>query len=156
MKNEISLDVGCGKDKRGVIGIDFDLSSDADIIADALYLPFKQIFGFVILRHSLEHLSNPTQALCEAHRVLRRDHSFLTVAVPNIMKAHSLLRWIFRGRLYNEHVICWRFIELSNLLEMTGFKIINHNLDTIPNRLREYSLIVNATRDNRRTRDGQS
>jgi hypothetical protein len=37
----VTLDVGCGKHKRGDIGIDYSRDSEADIIADACYLPFK-------------------------------------------------------------------------------------------------------------------
>lgn len=146
MRNELILDVGCGKTNRGTTGIDYDISSDADVIADAIHLPFKQTFGAVIMRHSLEHLANPTIALYEVHRVLRRGGS-LTVAVPNIMKSSGILRWILRGRLSTAHRICWRFVELNNLLEMTGFTVLTHNLNTIVERLQEYSLIVKATRN---------
>jgi len=41
-KKLIKLDIGCGKHKReGCIGIDIDPTSDADIIASALNLPFN-------------------------------------------------------------------------------------------------------------------
>lgn len=41
-EKKIKLDIGCGKHKKsGFIGVDIDKNSDADIIASALDLPFK-------------------------------------------------------------------------------------------------------------------
>jgi len=37
----LALDVGCGKQKRGDIGVDYSRNSEADVIADAHYLLFK-------------------------------------------------------------------------------------------------------------------
>jgi len=56
----VSLDVGCGKVKRGDIGIDYSKDSDADITADSHHLPFRdEGFGSVSSTVVLEHSPNP-------------------------------------------------------------------------------------------------
>jgi hypothetical protein len=37
----LSLDVGCGRNKRGDTGIDYDPKSKADIICDIHSIPFR-------------------------------------------------------------------------------------------------------------------
>jgi len=65
------LDVGCGKYKRGSIGIDYSRSSDADVIADAHHLPFREeVFTRVVSYLAFEHSPNPLTFLKEQHRVL--------------------------------------------------------------------------------------
>lgn len=54
------LDLGCGRNKRGDIGVDYSKDSNADVIADVCHLPFKdgvfdKIVGFCIF----EHICNP-------------------------------------------------------------------------------------------------
>jgi ubiquinone/menaquinone biosynthesis C-methylase UbiE len=66
------LDVGCGKHKRGTIGVDYSRNSDADIIADAPFLPFKdEVFDEVASFKVLEHSPNPLNFLKEQTRVLK-------------------------------------------------------------------------------------
>ncbi|MCJ7423694.1 methyltransferase domain-containing protein [Candidatus Bathyarchaeota archaeon] len=68
----ISLDVGCGKAKRGDIGIDYSRRSDADVIADSHFLPFKDdAFESILSTVVLEHSPNPLVFLKEQFRVLR-------------------------------------------------------------------------------------
>ncbi len=69
------LDIGCGKNKRdGFIGVDIDPSSDADVVASATNLPFKDCsVDTVNCSHLLEHLY-PQEAHAffdEVHRVLK-------------------------------------------------------------------------------------
>jgi len=67
----ISLDIGCGMAKRGDIGIDYSRDSDADVIADSHFLPFKEgAFGSVSSTVVLEHSPNPLLFLKEQFRVL--------------------------------------------------------------------------------------
>jgi len=71
----IRLDIGCGKNKRqGFIGVDIDPSSDADVLASATNLPFKNCsIDYISCSHLLEHLY-PSEARVffdEIHRVLK-------------------------------------------------------------------------------------
>ena len=67
------MDVGCGKNKHGDIGIDYSRDSDADIIADAEHLPFKnEVFAKVVSVTVLEHSPNPLNFLKEQYRVLKK------------------------------------------------------------------------------------
>jgi SAM-dependent methyltransferase len=68
----LSLDVGCGKLKRGTIGVDLDRNSVADVISDAHHLPFKEAcFSKVVSITVLEHSPNPLEFLKEQYRVLK-------------------------------------------------------------------------------------
>lgn len=67
------LDVGCGKHKRGDVGVDISRNSQADVIADAQYLPFRdESFSIVISHHIIEHLRKPETAIKEMLRVSKR------------------------------------------------------------------------------------
>lgn len=67
-----SLDVGCGKHKLGNIGVDIKKSSDADVIADVHFLPFRnEVFDKVIAFAVLEHVDNPVRSTEELFRVCR-------------------------------------------------------------------------------------
>jgi len=66
------LDIGCGENKRGDIGIDVRKLEGVDVIADMHCLPFKgntfdQVRSVVVLEHS----PNPFQCIKEQARVLK-------------------------------------------------------------------------------------
>ena len=74
--NKIKLDIGCGKNKlAGYTGIDIDPNSDADIVASAFALPFKdESIDEIYSAHLVEHF-NPNEAqrfFDEIYRVLKR------------------------------------------------------------------------------------
>lgn len=67
----LTLDVACGENKRGDIGIDLLPAKDVDVICDAHHLPFKpNIFDEVNSTAFLEHSPNPLNALKEQFRVM--------------------------------------------------------------------------------------
>jgi len=67
----LTLDVGCGFNKKGDIGIDYSKNSDADLICDAHFLPFKEsIFSEVRSEVVLEHSPNPLDFIKEQYRIL--------------------------------------------------------------------------------------
>lgn len=69
----ITLDVGCGENKRGDIGVDIRKTIGVDVVADCYYLPFKEgVFDEVESITLLEHCLNPFNALKEQARVLKR------------------------------------------------------------------------------------
>ena len=66
------LDVGCGGRPRGDINVDTDPNSDANIIASAEHLPFRDnSFDAVLFRGLLHHLKDPEAACREMTRVVR-------------------------------------------------------------------------------------
>ena len=69
----MKVDLGCGsKKKDGFIGVDIDVLSDADIIADLNEpLSFKDgEVSHINSSHVFEHLTNPLLALSEINRIL--------------------------------------------------------------------------------------
>jgi len=77
----MKLDIACGKRKvLNSIGIDIDPESDADVIATALHLPFKnERFECITSTHFVEHLF-PYELevmLAECYRVLKPGGSLL-------------------------------------------------------------------------------
>lgn len=78
----VTLNIGCGTDTRGV-GIDLNYET-ADIIADLNDgIPVEEnVADSVIMEHVIEHLENPSLALRELYRVLRRD-GIAMIEVPN-------------------------------------------------------------------------
>lgn len=80
------LDVGCGDTPKGTVNVDLHIGRSQHLYfpsrqvnpdrivnfvrADAHHLPFKShIFPMVLCHHTLEHLTNPLQALREMARV---------------------------------------------------------------------------------------
>lgn len=80
---------------------------------DAHYLPFKNnIFEEVFLSHVLEHLSDPSKALKEVHRVLANGGK-IHVWVPNFMDRNA--------KLDKTHKHVFNFLTLRRLLKNCGF-----------------------------------
>jgi SAM-dependent methyltransferase len=117
MEGNLTLDVGCGKCKRGDIGVDLQRSPEVDVICDAQLLPFRDnSFGTVFSSHVLDHLEDPELALLDWCRVARRKlviylpwkNGFLfskvrSVCHKNKSKGNVLLlhRWSFsKGWFY--------------------------------------------------------
>jgi len=70
----MKLDVGCGEQKRGDIGVDVRRTGAIDVLADTHFLPFKsEVFDQVVSVTLLEHCLNPFNALKEQARVLKKD-----------------------------------------------------------------------------------
>jgi ubiquinone/menaquinone biosynthesis C-methylase UbiE len=123
------LDVGCGKNKRGTIGIDYSKDSDADVIADNHFLPFKDgIFNEVISYTVLEHSPNPLNFLKEQYRVLKKD-GIITCVTDNA----QFYRWsVMPGSrkhrhqfLHKDHYCVFYPENVERLLKMAGFSILH-------------------------------
>lgn len=124
------LDIGCGKKQelfrnkvKTYIGLDNQKtltvnegrsSSDADIMGDAMNLPFRKgEFDCVIALSLLEHVPEPQLVVNEAYRVLKKGGTF-ALTVP------------FMNRLHMAPYDYFRFTEfgLRHILKKAGFKII--------------------------------
>jgi len=86
------LDLGCGRAKReGSIGLDLTRETSADVVADMdnAHLPFKDMtFDEIVIRDSLEHVSDVRATLKEAARILRHG-GFISVRVPHFSSLHA-------------------------------------------------------------------
>ncbi|MEM3734837.1 MAG: methyltransferase domain-containing protein [Nitrososphaerales archaeon] len=94
-----------------------------DVVADVVHLPFiSECFDRVYLRHVLEHV-NDLAALQEAKRVLKSGGS-IHVEVPNAYYLPIILRYSLKSRysVSREHIHAYGEVELSNLLEASGFQ----------------------------------
>ena len=74
------LDVGCGNNKMGEVGIDREKTESVDVLADTRMLPFRdKVFDCVISHHVLEHIPEVTRTVLELKRVAK---SSVIIAVP--------------------------------------------------------------------------
>ncbi len=84
-KNEpIVLDIGCGKVKRGTIGIDYIDGPQVDLVMDinkGIHLPDNSV-DKIIMYHTLEHVTNPPFVISECARILK-DGGILDLKVPH-------------------------------------------------------------------------
>ncbi|OQX54353.1 MAG: hypothetical protein B5M48_01180 [Candidatus Omnitrophica bacterium 4484_213] len=104
-------------------------------------LPFEDCsFDYVLLLEVIEHLKNPYFVIGEINRVLKPKGT-LVISTPNILNLKSRLRFLFEGnweffreppleqmnnpkeKVFNLHIIPWRYQELEYLLFKKGFKI---------------------------------
>lgn len=118
------LDVGCGRRKHvGSIGIDYNRDSDADVIADAEHLPFKDAaFSKVVSVVVLEHLPNPLNCLKEQYRVLK-ENGKIELVTDNALYVGTVLD--FRGQRhddYRDHYMIFYPKNIVRLMHLAGFK----------------------------------
>ncbi len=99
-------------------------------VASAQDLPFQSAsFGVVIIKHIVEHLPDPPQALREIHRVLEPD-GLLVLATPNLdslLKPWKGAKWI--GYLDPTHISLKRPAEWLALIGQAGFKVLRKFAD---------------------------
>lgn len=115
------LDVGCGSSSIykyikscDIIKTDIKVGSNAEIIADAHFLPFKNdSFDGALCVAVLEHVADPSKVLAEIMRVLKNDGN-LYLAIPFLQPVHNdphdFWRWTREG--------------ISYVLEERGFEIL--------------------------------
>jgi len=122
MKGDI-LDVGSGKSDRysrlfkpnKYVRLDIDPSCKPDIVADAQNIPLPDgSFDSIISTQGLEHIPNPSKAILEFYRVLKKN-GYCLITVP------------FFNELHEEPHDYWRFTKysLEMMFKETGFKIIS-------------------------------
>jgi hypothetical protein len=117
----VVLDVGCGQNKRGDVGIDIKKVEGVDVVCDAAHLPFKdKIFHKTLCYCVLEHLSNPYIALKEVYRVTNG------VIIVRYDKFFSIYNFIGRG--HKNLMIKERFVRLPKVF----FVILNRLCEIKP------------------------
>ncbi len=69
------LDFGCGNNKYpGSIGVDLDIKSEADVIANLNSFPYpfaNDTFDMIVSKQVFEHLENIERVLQELHRIAK-------------------------------------------------------------------------------------
>ena len=124
----LSLDVGCGKQKTALIGIDQSKNSEADLICDAHQLPFRgECFFKVVSRSVIEHSPNPLNFLKEQCRVLKQDGT-IEVGTDNAQYFGWSVMNFGRGGdkhwEYMGHLVIFYPENIKVLLRMAGFKVL--------------------------------
>ena len=132
----MKLDVGCGKRKRGDIGVDINRNSEADVIADAHFLCFRESsFDQLSAYALLEHVDNPNKVLAEMSRVCKKG-AHITILVPanSRMICNFIIYFLtfqFKGvlnmyRCNKEREHKWQYSpsSLKTLLKKHGFRIL--------------------------------
>lgn len=126
-----SLDIGCGKNKRGSIGV--DLYGDCDVRADAHFLPFQSgCFNRCSVYMCLEHVAQPDRVVAEIQRVLSVDgvvvgsvplhskmsfYQFKQIVLLRLRFAYAVHKALLSG----EHRWQYSVTGLAKLLKLCGF-----------------------------------
>ncbi len=109
------LDVGCGRNKTaGAVGVDRNLNTQADVIADLwrLPLPFRdKSFGAFVCKQVLEHFERPLEILDELYR-LAQPGAVVVIEVP-----HFSCHYAFRSL---HHRTFWSYFSLDTYVATTG------------------------------------
>ncbi len=134
----LTLDVGCGRNKRGDIGVDYSKDSNADIIADACYLPFKdETFDKVISTVVLEHSPNPLNFLKEQYRVLKRGGE-VEVTTDNAQYYRWSVMKLFGIRhedYHADHYMIFFPKNVIRLLRLANFSKISYQYLRVPRKM---------------------
>lgn len=113
------LDIGCGsKPYKRIfstvdcyIGVDLSENSKADVIGNAMKLPFaSETFDTVLTTQVLEHVPEPSRMIEEMYRVMRPD-GYLILTAPQTGQLHGEPHDYYR---FTKHGLCY-------LLEKNGF-----------------------------------
>lgn len=133
----LTLDVGCGNFKRGMIGFDIVRNSNIDIIADAHFFPFYSgVFDGIYSFALLEHVDNPFVVLKESFRVLK-EHGWIIILLPTDSRLLSdyvvrFLNFDFKGVIkqyvaMRKGIHKWQISEgpIRRLLGFSGFTCLS-------------------------------
>ena len=138
------LDVGCGNNKRGTIGIDITKTPIVDIVCDASDLPFAdKTFDGCYAYALLEHVDNPPKVLTEIHRILKSE-GWLKILVPTDSKLKSdyvvhfvtlrLKRLLAQYRAMRLGIHKWQYSQnsLAKMLRTASFKVEEIECPSLP------------------------
>jgi predicted SAM-dependent methyltransferase len=129
------LDIGCGENKKGDIGLDYRKTNSVDVVADARMLPFKdESFDHVYSSDAIEHFGH-----CEVRSVVvewvcvLKGGGIIEIRCPDL-RARAFLfflnpTWqnvknVYGGQDYvgNYHKCGFSFGLLKRLLESCGIR----------------------------------
>jgi SAM-dependent methyltransferase len=116
-----SVSVGSSASRMADVNVDIDASSQPDIVADALHLPFiPGIFKEALFTDVIEHLPAGTEvmALREVHRILS-PRGRLVLSTPNDRAIFSFLdlsKWLEGHRHYSLN-------RIKEIIQAADFRI---------------------------------
>jgi ubiquinone/menaquinone biosynthesis C-methylase UbiE len=122
------LNLGCGRLKFGDVRMDFMATPGANIVGDALHLPFKgDVFAKVYERNLLEHLPNTAAHLSEVKRVMKKG-GLLTLITDNAACLKFYLLGTHTGApakrsLEDRHYALFTPEHLRNLAHWAGLEV---------------------------------
>ncbi len=134
------LDVGCGKGQMllslnsagfdSLTGIDPYIEEDISYPCGVRVLKkevwdLNQQFDFIILNHSFEHMSNPTDVLESLHEILR-PHSYLLIRIP-IVSSYAWQKYTTNWVQLDapRHLFLHSVESIEHLAKRTNFVIEN-------------------------------
>lgn len=110
---------GCDPSPQSDIAMEkYNLKIKKDIFSHG---SFDRKFDCIVLRHVLEHISEPKTFLKEISLSLQSD-GFLGIEVPNVL--YILSKGIISG-FYHEHIYYFTPYLLNKILKEYGFKVIS-------------------------------
>ena len=141
----ITLNLGCGDDKRGEVRIDMNPERKGlNLIADIHSIPLRtSVFDGVFCDSVFEHVMSPFKVLSEMARVSKKR---IRVIVPNV---HRLMRikitWLNPLREVNKntkHLQIWDAIAFKLLVhQVGGLRVLGIYWDRFPGALRRPSIL---------------
>jgi len=126
------LDFGCGLGQNILLhpnaegydiskfSIDFCLSKGIKATTDLASIPNNH-YDYVFSSHVLEHHPNPKEMLADMKSKLKEDGVLLLV-IP--YERHGKAKFELD---LNQHLFCWNFQTINNLLISSGFEILSNN-----------------------------
>lgn len=141
----VSLNLGCGEDKRGEIRIDKNSDRKGlNLISDAHYLPIRdRVINYVFCKSVLEHLKNPFKGLSEMKRISKNR---IIVIVPNVHHWNRIVRGLINPyHLINRktlHLQAWDGIAFKLLVnQVKGLEIFFIGWEDFNGRMSKPSLL---------------
>lgn len=138
------LDIGCGGNKRGTLGVDIRRTPPVDVLCDAHHLPLApESFDGCYAYSLLEHVDNPIKVLKETYKVLK-PHAWLKILVPTDSRLRSdyvaiivslhFRQLLARYKAMKRGIHKWQHSEksLKEILRITGFEIKEVNRPAYP------------------------
>ena len=98
---------------------------------DDIYIFEKKLenkFDFIVLRHVIEHLEKPLDALNNLRKYLKED-GLLYMALPNALKINKISKGIRTSFLRDAHISYFTEMNIMHLIKKAGLKIIDKEVD---------------------------